>query len=87
MRDFNDPSARLVVGMRLKIDGFLSSTLDMRNVAVGLDRLPGRGTAIAGIGTQVLMSSLRWIRAVNLYRVQHISQLRNIMPIRAGHDE
>ncbi|ROO28995.1 hypothetical protein SAHL_09640 [Salinisphaera orenii YIM 95161] len=33
------------------------------------------------------MSSLRWIRAVNLYRVQHISQLRNIMPIRAGHDE
>lgn len=87
MRDFNDPSACLFVGMLLKIDDFLTPALNVRDIALGLDRVSGRGTAIAGIGTQVLMSSLRWIGAVDLYGVQHVGQLRNIMPIRAGHDE
>lgn len=87
MRDFDDPSACLFVRMLLKIDGFLTPILDMRDIALGLDRLPGRSAAIAGIGTQVLVSSLRWIGAVHLNGVQHVGQLRDIMPIRAGHGE
>lgn len=52
-----------------------------------LDNFQSRCAGVACVGTQVLVSSQRWIGSLNNEGIQHGFKLRNIMSVCSGHDE
>ena len=85
--DLNNPAAGTLGGMAFERLGFLSAPLHVRDVAMRQDALHRRRAPVAGIGTEVLRAPFRRCRALDLDGLEHRLQLRDIMPVRAGHDE
>ena len=52
-----------------------------------LDDLQGSLAAISGIGAKVLAASNSWRLALDHDGLQHMVELRDVMPIGSGHDE
>src|SRR5450830_1041272 len=65
----------------------LPSALDVRNVAMVLNDVQSRCAGVARVGTQMLVSSLRWIGSLDNDGIQHGFKLRYIMSVCSGHDE
>ena len=87
MADLNNPTSRFLSGMPLLGLLLLGATGHMRNVVMALNDLQRRLAAISGVQTQVLGATLSRRRALDPNGGQDCVQLRNIMPVRSGHDE
>ncbi|KZC22553.1 hypothetical protein RHOFW104T7_00085 [Rhodanobacter thiooxydans] len=87
MRDLYDPAPGPFVRVTLQLSRFLSASFDMGDVAVLLDDHQRRRPGIACVGAQMLASTLERWRTLDHDRLQYGLQLRDIMPIRAGHDD
>ncbi len=59
----------------------------MRDVAVRLDDFQGATASMAGVGAQMLAATNARRLALDHDGLQHCAELRNVMPIRPGHDE
>jgi len=87
MADLNNPAPGLLFGMSLLCLLLLRAAGHMRNIAMTLDDLQRRLAAISGIQTQVLGAPLDRRLALDHDGRQNCVELRNVMPIRSGHDE
>ena len=87
MRNLYDPAPGLLVWVAFQFKRFLSASFDMRNIFVLLDDRSRRRPGIARVGAQMLASALGRRRTRDHDRIQYGLQLRDIMPIGAGHDE
>ena len=87
MADLNNPSPGLLVGVPSLGTLFLRATDHMRNVTVVLDDLQRRLAAISGIQAQMLGAALSRHLALDHDGGQDRVELRDIMPVRSGHDE
>lgn len=67
--------------------GFLSPSFDMGDVTVPRKDFQSRPTGIGRIGAEVLASPLGRLGALDHDGIQYGPQLRNVMPVGAGHDE
>lgn len=87
MANLNNPTPGLLSGMPLLCLLLLRATGHMRNVAMALNDLQRRLAAIAGVKTQMLRTALSRYFALDHDGRQDCVELRNIMPVRSGHDE
>ena len=87
MADLNNPTSGFLSGIPLLGPLLLDATGHMRNVVMALNDLQRRLAAISGIQTQMFRGSLSRHLALDHDGRQHCVELRNIMPIRSGHDE
>lgn len=87
MADFNNPTSGFPSGMPLLGLLLLRAAGDMRNVAVALNDLQCRLSAISGIQTQMLGATLGRHLVLDHDGRQDYVELRNVMPVRSGHDE
>ena len=87
MADLNNPTSGLLSGMPLLGLLLLCATGHMRNVAMALNDLQRRLAAISGIQTQMLGATLSRHLALDHDGRQDCVELRNVMPVRSGHDE
>lgn len=87
VRDLNDPASGFFLWIAFELTGLLSSAFDVRNVAMLLNDFQSRCASVARIGTQMLVTSERWIGSLNFDAIEHGFNLRNIMPVCSGHDE
>lgn len=87
MADLNNPTPGFLIRMRLLGFFLLGATGHMRNVVVALDDIQRRLAAISGIQTQVFGAALGRYLALDHDGGQDSVELRNIMPVRSGHDE
>ena len=87
MADLNNPSSSFLSGMPLLGLLLLGATGHMRNVAMALNDFQYRLAAISGIQTQMLGATLDWHLALDHDGRQDCVELRDIMPVRSGHDE
>ena len=83
----DDPAPGLLFGIAFVFAGFLAPSFDMRDVAMPLKDFQSRLAGIARVGTQVLASSLGRLGTLDHDGIQNGPQLRNVMPVGAGHDE
>ena len=87
MADLHDPTTGFLAWMPL-LGPFLLRAADyMRNVAVALDDLQRRLATISSIQTQMLGATLGRTLALDHDARQDGVELRDIMPVRCGHDE
>ena len=84
---FNDPASDLLFRIAFELGRFLSSALDVGNIAVLLTDFQGRRPGVTCVSTQVFTSSLERIGTLDYEGIEHRLQLRDIMPIGSGHDE
>ena len=87
MTDLNNPTSGFLSGMPLLGLVLLGATGHMRNVAVALNDIQRRLAAISGVKAQMFGAALRWYLALDHDGGQDGVELRNIMPVRSGHDE
>lgn len=87
MADIHDPAPGFPAGMPLLGPVLLRATDHMRNVAVALDDLQRRLTTISGIQAQMLGAALGRRLALDHDGGQDGIELRDVMPVRSGHDE
>lgn len=87
MADLNNPTSGFLSGMPLLGFFLLRATGHMRNVAMALNDLQRRLAAISGIQTQMFGATLSRHLALDHYGRQDCVELRNVMPVRSGHDE
>jgi hypothetical protein len=87
VRDFDHPSSGFLVWIVHKLNGLLPAPLDVRDVAMLLNDHQRGFTSVTRIGASMLAPAYRRLRLFDRDRLQHGSQLRNIMPIRPGHDD
>ena len=87
MADLDDPTPGFLSGMPLLGLLLLGATGYMRNVVMALNDLQRRLAAISGIQTQMLGATLEGHLALDHDGRQDCVELRNIMPVRPGHDE
>ena len=87
MADLNNPTSSFLSGMQLLGLLLLGATGHMRNVVMALNDLQRRLATISSIQTQMLGATLSRRLALDHDGGQHCVELRNIMPIRSGHDE
>ena len=87
MADLHNPTPGFLSGMALLGLFLLGATGYMRNVVMALNDLQRRLAAISGIQTQMLGATLKRHLALDHDGGQHCVELRNIMPVRSGHDE
>ena len=87
MADLNNPTSGFLSGMPLLCLLLLRSTGHMRNVAMALNDLQRRLAVISGIQAQMLGATLDRHLALDHDERQDCVELRNVMPVRSGHDE
>jgi len=87
MADLNNPTSGFLSGMSLLGLLLLGATGHMRNIVVALNDIQRRLAAIAGIQTQMLGATLSRHLALDHDGRQDCVELRNVMPVRACHDE
>lgn len=87
MADLNNPTAGFLSGMPLLCLLLLRAAGHMRNVAMTLNDLQRWLSAIPGIKTQMLGATLGRHLALDHDGRQDGVELRNVMPVRSGHDE
>ena len=87
MADLNNPAPGFLAGMALLGPLLLRATDHMGNVAVALDDLQRRLATISGIQAQMLGAALSRHLALDHDARQDGIELRDIMPVRSGHDE
>ena len=87
MADLNNPTSGFLSGVPLPGLLLLRTAGYMRNVAMALNDLQRGLTAIPGIKTQVLGATLSRHLALDHDGRQDCVYLRNVMPVRSGHDE
>lgn len=87
MADLNNPTSGFLSGMPLLGLLLLRAAGYMRNVAVALNDLQRWLSAISGIQTQMLGATLSRHLALDHDGRQDSVELRNVMPVRSGHDE
>ena len=87
MADLHNPTSGFLPGMPLLGFFLLGATGHMRNVVVALDDIQRRLAAISGIQTQMFGAALGRYVALDHDGGQDGVELRNIMPVRSGHDE
>ena len=87
MADFHDPATGLLAWMALFGPFLLRAADHMGNVAVAVDDLQRRLASISGIQAQMLGATLRRHLALDHDGRQDGVELRDIMPVRPGHDE
>lgn len=87
MTDLHNPTAGFLSGMPLLGLLLLRAAGYMRNVAVTLNDLQRRLSAIPGIKTQMLGATLGRHLALDHDGRQDGVELRNVMPVRSGYDE
>jgi len=87
MADLNNPTSGFLFGMPLFGLVLLGATGHMRNIAVALNDIQRRLAAISGIQTQMFGAALGRYLSLDHDGGQDGLELRNIMPVRSGHDE
>lgn len=87
MADLNNPTPGFLSRMQLLGLLLLRATGNMRNVAMVLNDLQRRLAAISGIQTQMFGATLDRHLALDHDGGQDCVELRNVMPVRPGHDE
>ena len=87
MADLNNPTAGFLSGMPLFCLLLLRAAGHMRDVAMTLNDLQRWLSAISGIQAQVLGATFGRHLALDHDGRQDCVELRNVMPIRSGHDE
>ena len=87
MTDLDNPTSGFLSGMPLLGLVLLGATGHMRNIVVTLNDIQRWLPAIAGIQTQMLGATLGWHLALDHDGGQDCVELRDIMPVRSGHDE
>jgi len=87
MADLNNPTSGFLSGMLLLCLLLLRAAGHMRNVAMALNDLQRGLAAISGIQTQMLGATLGRYLALDHDGRQDCVELRNVMPVRSGHDE
>jgi len=87
MADLNNPTSGFLSGMPLLRLLLLRATGYMRNIAVAFNDLQRGLSAISGIQTQMLGATLGRRLALDHDGGQDGVELRNVMPVRSGHDE
>ena len=85
--DLNNPTPGFLSGTPLLGLLLLSATGHMRNVVMALYDLQRQLAAISGIQTQMLGATLSRHLALDHDGGQDCVELRNVMPVRPGHDE
>ena len=83
----HNPAPGPLVGMTLELPNLVAPPLHMGNVAMRQNRLQGTRPPIGSIGIQVLGATKRWIRPLYLNGVEYRLKLRDVVPVRPGHDE
>ena len=87
MTDLNNPASSLLAGMTLLGFLLLRATGHMRDVAVALNDFQRRLATVSGISAQMLGLTLKRHLAFDHDRRQDGVELRDVMPVRSGHDE
>ena len=87
VRDLDNPASGFFLRVPFEFAGLLPSAVDMRNIAVFFYDLQSRCAGVARVGTQMFVSSQRWIGSLDFDAIEHDFNLRNIMPVCSGHDE
>lgn len=87
MADLNNPTAGFLSGMPLLVLLLLRAAGYVRNVAMTLNDLQRRLSAISGIQAQMLGTTLDRHLALDHDGRQDGVELRNVMPVRSGYDE
>ena len=87
MADLHNPTPGFLSAVPLLGFFLLGATGHMRNVVVTFDDIQRGLAAISGIQAQMLGAALGWHLALDHDRGQYCVELRNIMPVRSGHDE
>ena len=87
MAHLNNPAPGFLAGMPLLGFLFLRAAGHMRNVAMSLDDLQRRFAPISSIQAQVLGTPVSGQLALDHDVRQNSVELRDIMPVRSGHDE
>ena len=87
MADLNDPAPGFLAGMPLLGFLLLRATDHMGNVAVALDDLQCWLSTISGIQAKMLGSAFIRHLALDHDGRQDGIELRDVMPVRSGHDE
>ena len=78
---------RLLLGITLEFTCLLSSSFDMRYVAMFFDHFQCRRSGVASIGAQVLVSPVGRVGSWENDGFEHRLQLRYIMAVGSCHDE
>ena len=87
MADLNYPTSGFLSGMPLLGLLLLRAAGHVRNVAMALNDLQRGLSAISSIKTQMLGTTLGRRLALDHNGRQNSVELRNVMPVRSGHDE
>lgn len=87
MADLNDPAPCLLFGMTLPGLLLLRATGYMRNIAMSVNDLQCGLATVSSIQAQMLGTTLTGRLALDHDGRQDGVQLRDIMPVRSGHDE
>ena len=87
MADFNNPTSGFLSGMPLLGLLLLRAAGHVRNVAMALNDFQRGLAAISRIKTQMLGTTIGRHFALDPDGRQDGVELRNIMPVRSGHDE
>ena len=87
MADLDDPTPGFPTGMPLLGFLFLCATGHMSNVVVTLNDLQRRLATISGIQAQVFGATISGRLALDHDGRQDGVELRDVMPVRSGHDE
>ena len=87
MAHLNNPAPGFLAGMLLLGLLFLLAAGHMRNVTVSLNDAQRRFASVSGVKAQVLGAPVRGQLALDHDVRQNSVELRDIMPVRSGHDE
>ncbi len=87
MRHFDDPTPGLLRGITLEFAGLLSAAFDVGDVTMPLNGLQREFAGVTRIGAQVLAAPMGRLGTLDHDGIEYRLQLRNVMPIRSGHDE
>lgn len=87
MANLNNPTPGFLFGMPLLCLLLLRAAGHMRNVAMALSDLQRWLSAISGIQTQMFGATLSRHLALDHDGRPDCVELRNVMPVRSGHDE
>ena len=87
MADLDDPTPGFLAGMALLGFLFLRTTGHMSNVAVSLDDSQRWLATISGIEAQVFGTTICRHLSLDHDGRQDGVELRDVMPVRSGHDE
>ena len=87
MADLNNPTSGFLSRMPLLGLLLLGPARHMRNITMALNDFQRGLSTISGIQTQMLGSPFSRRLALDPDRRQNGVELRNVMPVRSGHDE